>query len=188
MTCKKCKGRIVLPAFSTGTCESCGAEIVSTNTPPDQLCPKCSIIEMRCEHCGEKLDVPTVILSLRPRWWKKIVSGEKTLELRKTAPKFEGAFYVLVYVTAPVKKIAGVFLCPGVIGPVSMKTLLSSPDHKVPAEELMDYSGGKPLYCWKISKVQQFMAIGSLTPISLDQMGVKRPPQSWCYFRGVKGE
>lgn len=31
-----------------------------------------------------KLD--TIILSLHERWWKKMLAGEKILEIRKTAP------------------------------------------------------------------------------------------------------
>lgn len=188
MTCKKCKGRIVLPAFSTGTCESCGAEIVSTNTPPDRLCPKCALIEARCEHCGEKLDIPVVLLSLQPRWWKLIASGEKTLELRKTTPKIKGEFFVLVYVTAPVSKIMGMFRCPDVLGPFTAGTLFSSPDHKVPAEEMANYAAGKRLYCWKICDVQKFDESSGIAPISLGEIGLSHPPQSWCYYHGKQAK
>lgn len=40
-----------------------------------------------------------VILSLRPQWCEKIFNGEKTIEVRKTAPKLETPFTVYVYQT-----------------------------------------------------------------------------------------
>ena len=40
-----------------------------------------------------------VLLSIRPEWCKKIVSGEKTVEVRKTRPKLETPFKVYIYCT-----------------------------------------------------------------------------------------
>lgn len=40
-----------------------------------------------------------VMLSLRPQWAEKIFNGEKTIEVRKTAPKLEAPFTVYVYQT-----------------------------------------------------------------------------------------
>lgn len=40
-----------------------------------------------------------VMLSLRPQWCEKIFNGEKTIEVRKTAPKLETPFTVYVYQT-----------------------------------------------------------------------------------------
>lgn len=40
-----------------------------------------------------------VMLSLRPQWCEKIFDGEKTIEVRKTAPKLETPFTVYVYQT-----------------------------------------------------------------------------------------
>ena len=42
-TCKRCEHRIVMPAFSEGTCSHCGTHIVSSNTPCDRLCEPCAI-------------------------------------------------------------------------------------------------------------------------------------------------
>lgn len=42
----------------------------------------------------------TIILSLHEHWWKKMLAGEKILEIRKTAPtKKDKKYRVLVYVT-----------------------------------------------------------------------------------------
>ena len=40
-----------------------------------------------------------VLLSVKPKWCKLIFSGEKTIEVRKTAPKLETPFKAYVYCT-----------------------------------------------------------------------------------------
>lgn len=40
-----------------------------------------------------------VLISIRPQWVEKIASGEKTIEIRKTAPKLEPPFKCLIYCT-----------------------------------------------------------------------------------------
>ena len=44
----------------------------------------------------------SIMLSIRPRWCEKIASGEKTIEVRKSAPK-EVPFKAYIYVTRPKK-------------------------------------------------------------------------------------
>lgn len=40
-----------------------------------------------------------VMLSIRPKWCEKIVSGEKTIEVRKTRPKLDTPFKCYIYCT-----------------------------------------------------------------------------------------
>lgn len=40
-----------------------------------------------------------VMISIQPKWVEKIVSGEKTIEVRKTAPKLETPFKCFIYMT-----------------------------------------------------------------------------------------
>lgn len=40
-----------------------------------------------------------VLISIRPKWCEKIVSGEKIIEVRKTHPKLETPFKVYIYCT-----------------------------------------------------------------------------------------
>lgn len=40
-----------------------------------------------------------VMLSVRPKWCEKIISGEKTVEVRKTRPKLETPFKCYIYCT-----------------------------------------------------------------------------------------
>ena len=39
----------------------------------------------------------TIIAALHEKWWVKMKTGEKLLEIRKTRPKEPGPFRVLVY-------------------------------------------------------------------------------------------
>ena len=42
-----------------------------------------------------------VLISIRPKWCEKIISGEKTIEVRKNRPKLETPFKVYIYCTKP---------------------------------------------------------------------------------------
>lgn len=42
-----------------------------------------------------------VMLSIRPKWCEMIASGNKTIEVRKTAPKIETPFKCYIYCTKP---------------------------------------------------------------------------------------
>lgn len=56
-----------------------------------------------------------VLMSMKPEWWKKILTGDKVLEIRKTHPKderLEWPVTVLVYVSGT-GAVQGQFLCPG---------------------------------------------------------------------------
>lgn len=41
----------------------------------------------------------TVLISIQPKWCEKIISGEKTVEVRKTRPKLETPFKCYIYCT-----------------------------------------------------------------------------------------
>ncbi len=55
----------------------------------------------------------SVLISIQPKWVEKIASGQKTIEVRKTAPKCEIPFKCYIYVTKEKKQDdiiwAGVF-------------------------------------------------------------------------------
>lgn len=59
-----------------------------------------------------------VLMSMKPKWWEKILAGEKPLEIRKTAPKGGAGqpepwpLLVLVYVSGT-GAVQGQFLCHG---------------------------------------------------------------------------
>ena len=54
-------------------------------------------------------DSSILLISIKPQYAKKIFKGEKTIELRKSAPKkVSKGSYMLIYVTAPVKELWGI--------------------------------------------------------------------------------
>lgn len=116
-----------------------------------------------------------IILSLWPEWWRKIVSGEKTIEIRKTMPNAPLPFKVYVYETRGGEQaIVGEFMvrkfhynysnyCGG-------KSCLTD-------KAIFNYGHGKA-YGWEISDVQEYA-----TPVTLQEFDFDRPPQSWCYVK-----
>ena len=52
-----------------------------------------------------------VLMSIQPKWVEKIVSGEKTIEVRKTRPKLETPFKCYIYCTKPSKKYQTICGC-----------------------------------------------------------------------------
>ncbi|MCH4824435.1 ASCH domain-containing protein [Gramella lutea] len=50
-----------------------------------------------------------LLISVKPEFAEKIMNGEKTIELRKSAPKkVSKDSYILIYVTSPVKELWGI--------------------------------------------------------------------------------
>lgn len=123
----------------------------------------------------------SILISIHPEWCEKIFRGVKTVEVRKTAPKIEPPFKVYVYQTkhrgrniiAEVLnavygggKVIGEFICdrvtkydPATIACVKWETnggevkehLRYNAGACLTAEEMFDYSKGKPLRGWHIT-------------------------------------
>jgi predicted transcriptional regulator len=57
-----------------------------------------------------------LIISVKPEYAKKILNGEKTIELRKCAPKKVGKDdHILIYVTTPIKELWGIYKIVNII-------------------------------------------------------------------------
>lgn len=112
-----------------------------------------------------------VLISIRPKWVKKILTGEKTLEVRKTRPKLETPFKCYVYCTAGNlsyevnngmmcnisggKLVVGEFICDTY---VTDKTFghdtLFNAAACMNESDVVAYSAGTPLYGWHISDLK----------------------------------
>ena len=46
-----------------------------------------------------------VLISIRPKWCQKIISGEKTIEVRKTRPKLNPPFRCYIYCTKAMERL-----------------------------------------------------------------------------------
>lgn len=49
-----------------------------------------------------------LVLSIQPRYAKKIFSGDKTVELRRVRPRLSQGITLLIYVSSPVKALNGI--------------------------------------------------------------------------------
>lgn len=122
-----------------------------------------------------------VLLSMKPEWWEKILTGEKTMEIRKTAPQGgagepdQWPMLVLVYVSGT-GAVQGKFMCEGWVKTNALKLLERR--SCVPLKDMEKYAGkGKKLCAWIVSNPEKFDQ-----PSPLAEFGLTRPPMSWQYI------
>ena len=144
-----------------------------------------------------------IMLSIKPEWCEKILSGEKTIEIRKTKPRLEPPFKCYIYQSGGGGGVVAEFVCDGVY-PVAFeydKKLVDIVVYKracLTPEQVLDYAGGqKPLYGWEIANLkiydtpkplEQFKkwpketGDGTYWRIAIEKY-FDRPPQSWGYVK-----
>ena len=149
-----------------------------------------------------------VMLSIKPEWAEKILSGKKTLEVRKNKPSSVKPFKVYLYVTKeklyfecfgangkplPQGKVVGEFFC-------DYAEYFSVPypayAHELPQwiiekscigyYALHKYSipSNGALYGWHVRNVKEYdepLELNDFFSSKVETM--KRPPQSWCYCK-----
>lgn len=158
------------------------------------------------------MDEKATLISIHPKWVDKILNGKKTIEVRKTRPKIETPFKCYIYMTAGgyewqkepfstavippqyeygtkemyngAQTVVAEFTCDrictiaytmdGLADVVDCETSGLSP------ADFIEYGKGKPLYGWHISGLKVYDK-----PKKLEDFGLKRPPQSWCYVEGA---
>lgn len=132
----------------------------------------------------------TVLLSLHPKWWTKMLTGEKVIEVRKSKPlniEPDGKVKVIVYVTGNVG-VVGEFICdkfykirmlPTIQLDVGVEHINLCSASCLSSKELYKYAGKrqKPMWGWSVTKVKDY---GHPKPLS--EFGLSRPPQSWVYL------
>lgn len=106
-----------------------------------------------------------------------MAAGEKVLELRKTKPQCKAPFRVLVYVTGGVG-IVGEFICQEVLEIKNFEE--AERKSKVSAHDIHNYAAGSrnKVYGWEITAVKEYPRT-----VTLEELGMKRAPQSWQYMR-----
>ena len=144
-----------------------------------------------------------VLISIRPGWAEKILSGEKTQEVRKTRPALETPFKVYIYCTAGNlsyevnngmmcnisggKLVVGEFVCDN-IRPLMAESFIVKEDAEkallgtsLTSGQVKDYAGWKgkkwwdckDLYKWHISNLKIYD-----TPKELNEFWF--PPELYC--------
>lgn len=118
-----------------------------------------------------------ILISIRPQWVEKIASGEKTIEVRKSAPK-EVPFKAYIYCTkgnaqSRCGKVIGEFICDKVDKIIPLRHTYYNyigvpianvieygiwnddlPQMQMTKKEINDYGKGKTLYGWHISDLK----------------------------------
>lgn len=150
-----------------------------------------------------------VMISIRPEWCEKIASGEKTMEIRKTAPKLEPPFKVYIYQTKHREhngptysdgKVIGEFVCDAIMSHCEMANAdMAEYQGRIKREKLFEYANGRELFGWHISdlviydnpkKLSEFCSYDARIYIGengfpMPTHAITRPPQSWCYVEEV---
>lgn len=134
-----------------------------------------------------------VLISIRPMWYQKIMSGQKTIEVRKTRPKMNPPFKCYIYKCGN-GKVIGEFLCDQIIninGAGRIPSDAARPTCLEPAE-LHQYLGAATGFGWHISnlriydtprELREFYAVPNEVEVALKAKPkpITRPPQSWRY-------
>ena len=131
-----------------------------------------------------------VLISIRPKWCEKIISGEKTIEVRKTRPKMDTPFKCYIYKCGN-GKVVGEFLCDQIIninGAGRIPSDAARPTCLEPAE-LHQYLGAATGFGWHISNLRIYdhpRDLWEFTGLRQTKFGlapgpITRPPQSWRY-------
>lgn len=117
-----------------------------------------------------------ILISIRPEWCEKIISGEKTIEVRKTRPKMKPPFKCYIYKCGN-GKIIGEFLCDEIIninGAERIPSDAARPTCLEPAE-LHQYLGAATGFGWHISNLKIYD-----TPRELDAFRRACKNDWWC--------
>lgn len=121
-----------------------------------------------------------VLISIRPEWVNKIVTGEKTVEIRKTRPNLGTPFKCYIFCTksgvamgmwGKHSKVVGEFVCNRIdtINPATEPYGIYDVDDDFVAQTclengaLWDYGHGKTLYSWHISNLEIYDTPKELT-------------------------
>ena len=130
-----------------------------------------------------------VLISIRPKWCEKIMSGEKTIEVRKTLPKMDTPFKCYIYKCGN-GKVIGEFLCDEII---EDRTYGHNEEFYreacMSAYDAAAYAMQSPMYGWHISDLRVYDHPRDLweftglreTKYGLAPGPITRPPQSWRY-------
>ena len=130
-----------------------------------------------------------VLISIRPMWSQKIMSGQKTVEVRKTRPKMDTPFKCYIYKCGN-GKVIGEFLCDEII---EDRTYGHNEEFYraacMSAYDAAAYAMQSPMYGWHISDLRVYDHPRDLweftglreTKYGLAPGPITRPPQSWRY-------
>lgn len=121
-----------------------------------------------------------ILLSINPEYVEKIFSGIKKYEYRRNIFKNKEVKTVVIYCTAPVKKIVGEFSIEKVIEGTPEELWNLSPMNTGISKEKFDtyFEKREKGYAIKIGKLKIYK-----NPKLLEDFSIKLPPQSFLYLK-----
>lgn len=129
-----------------------------------------------------------IILSIRPVYAAKIFEGLKVVELRRKRPQHlqKGALG-LIYVSSPVRSLAGAFLVADIIeGPLTNLWKMVRDKAGVTYSEFKEYyaevSVGTGIFFNKVWRFQEPLSLHDLRRESIDFL----PPQTFRYAKSIE--
>ena len=119
----------------------------------------------------------TLLLSLHPRHAQNILSGKKTIELRKQDPREHSR--ILIYETLPVAAIVGYCESLKILCLFTSEWVKSKDELCLTSAEIKKYLGDRMGYGIKLRNPQR------ISPIPLSKMREARilPPQGYRYLQ-----
>ena len=121
----------------------------------------------------------TIIMSIRGRHIRNMEAGRKRIEIRKSRPKGDPPFRVLLCQTGSGGNIVAAFTCAKVVELTCTDAEIASLA-AITEDEARGYHGERKLYGWQ---VEDFRRLKGEDASHIWDWGVTRAPQSWCYAR-----
>lgn len=121
-----------------------------------------------------------VLLSIKPGFAEKIFSGEKKYEFRRAIFKDKNVTSVIIYASSPTQKVIGEFDISE-IHEMDPQTLWreTSKHSGINKKYFDEYFRGKEKgFAIEVGEMRKYQR-----PLSLMDLGVKTPPQSFCYIK-----
>lgn len=122
-----------------------------------------------------------IILSIKPKYVKEIITHHKIYEYRKSIPKRNDVTRVYIYCSSPVKAIVAIFDLKEIIHDDLTKLWRKTHNKGCVNKNTFDkyYKNRTTGYAIKISNLKVFSR-----PLSIDEICPgQRPPQSFCYVK-----
>ena len=121
-----------------------------------------------------------VLLSIKPEYAEKILSGEKRFEFRKALFKNKDVKTVVIYATMPIGKIVGEFEFDGVVTGTPDAVWLETENQSGITQDFFEqyFSGREMAHAIKVGNVKRYcepLSLKSIVPNGL-------APQSYRYL------
>lgn len=128
-------------------------------------------------------DPPTLFLSLRPRFAELLLSGHKSVELRRVRPAVSEGTPVLLYASSPQMTLIGRAQVAGVeVGPTAQIWRAHGPHTGITRKEYDNYfSGLEHAVAIKLVNIHRLQKPRPLTDLRQRLAGFQ-PPQSYRYL------